>query len=149
MEKTEATVFWGTICMNIIDLAFISDQIKREIFHKTKLNMSQVRLICFFAKNGNQQVAMGDLAQNLQISPSTLSRQLHQPKTAALLKNEKVANSSSKMVCLNKEGQALAADLQEQLAEIKKHLLADWEPTDTEDLSAKILRLRSSLEKGF
>jgi DNA-binding MarR family transcriptional regulator len=135
--------------MNIIDLAFISDQIKREIFHKTKLNMSQVRLICFFANNGNQPVAMGDLAQNLQISPSTLSRQLHQPKTAALLKNQKVASSSSKMVCLNSEGEALATDLKEQLNEINNRLLEDWEPAETEDLSDKILRLRSSLEKEF
>lgn len=149
MEKTETTAFWRTDCMNIIDLAFISDQIKREIFHKTKLNMSQVRLICFFANNGNQPVTMGDLAKSLQISPSTLSRQLHQPKTAALLKNKKVASSSSKMVCLNNEGGALATDLKEQLNEIKSRLLADWEPEETADLSDKIVRLRSSLEKEF
>lgn len=133
--------------MNIIDLAFISDKIKKEIFHKTKLNMSQVRLICFFENNENKPVAMGELAESLQISPSTLSRQLHQPKTASLLSSQKVANSSSKKVALNERGQDLAAELRKQLGEMNKRLTADWPQAEADSFATMVTRLRSRLEQ--
>lgn len=133
--------------MTIIDLAFISDQIKKEIFHKTKLNMSQVRLICFFINNENRPVAMGELAESLQISPSTLSRQLHQPKTAELLSSEKVADTSSKKVALNERGQQLAKDLRTQLGEMNKRLMVGFNPAEADSFATLVERLRARMEK--
>lgn len=75
--------------MDILSFSTIADQIKREVNHKCGLNISQTRILLFFDKNNNKALTMGNLANELNISLSTLSRQLQQKKTQNFIKVNK------------------------------------------------------------
>ena len=62
--------------MDVLFFSTIADQIKKEINHKCGLNISQTRILLYFDETHNQALAMGKLAEALNISLSTLSRQL-------------------------------------------------------------------------
>ena len=63
-----------TIRMDVLFFSTIADQVKKEINHKCGLNISQTRILLFFDENKNQALAMGKLAEALNISLSILVR---------------------------------------------------------------------------
>ena len=89
--------------MDVLFFSTIADQIKKEINHKCGLNISQTRILLYFDETHNQALAMGKLAEALNISLSTLSRQLQQKKTQNYIKIARSEKDSSKIVSLNDE----------------------------------------------
>jgi len=89
--------------MNVLIFNSVSENIKRVINKKCGLNLSQTRLLLFFDHHQNETLTMGELAQALSISLSTLSRQIKQKKTASLIKVERSKKDSSKYLNLNNE----------------------------------------------
>lgn len=88
------------IYMDVLFFSTIADQIKKEINHKCGLNISQTRILLFFDETNNKPLAMGKLADALDISLSTLSRQLQQKKTQSLIKVIRSEKDSSKIINL-------------------------------------------------
>jgi len=110
--------------MDILSFSTIADQIKREVNHKCGLNISQTRILLFFDKNNNEALTMGNLADELNISLSTLSRQLQQKKTQNFIKVNKSEKDSSKSVKLNKKGLKKASELKIALEQIEAILFS-------------------------
>lgn len=110
--------------MDILSFSTIADQIKREVNHKCGLNISQTRILLFFDKNNNKALTMGNLANELNISLSTLSRQLQQKKTQNFIKVNKSEKDSSKSVKLNKKGLKKASELKIALEQIEAILFS-------------------------
>ena len=54
--------------MDVLFFSTIADQIKKEINHKCGLNISQTRILLYFDETHNQALAMGKLAEALNIS---------------------------------------------------------------------------------
>ena len=71
--------------MDVLFFSTVADQIKKEINHKCGLNISQTRILLFFDDTNNKALAMGKLATALNISLSTLSRQLQQKNTMIII----------------------------------------------------------------
>lgn len=65
---------------------------------------------------------MGDLADALKISLSTLSRQLQQQKTLSLVTITRSESDSSKTVVLNEQGIKKISELKNALDRIEKSL---------------------------
>lgn len=110
--------------MDILSFSTIADQIKREVNHKCGLNISQTRILLFFDKNNNKALIMGNLANELNISLSTLSRQLQQKKTQNFIKVNKSEKDSSKSVKLNNRGLKKASELKTALKQIETILFS-------------------------
>ncbi|BAQ57284.1 MarR family winged helix-turn-helix transcriptional regulator [Lactobacillus acetotolerans] len=110
--------------MDILSFSTIADQIKREVNHKCGLNISQTRILLFFDKNNNKALTMGNLANELNISLSTLSRQLQQKKTQNFIKVNKSEKDSSKSVKLNNRGLKKASELKTALKQIETILFS-------------------------
>ena len=110
--------------MDILSFSTIADQIKREVNHKCGLNISQTRILLFFDKNNNEALTMGNLADELNISLSTLSRQLQQKKTQNFIKVNKSEKDSSKSVKLNNRGLKKASELKTALKQIETILFS-------------------------
>lgn len=110
--------------MNILSFSTIADYIKKEINHKCGLNISQTRILLFFDRTNNEPLTMGKLANDLNISLSTLSRQLQQKKTMSLIKIVRSEKDSSKNVMLNADGLKKVSDLKETLNSIQKNLFS-------------------------
>lgn len=110
--------------MDILSFSTIADQIKREVNHKCGLNISQTRILLFFDKNNNKALTMGNLANELNISLSTLSRQLQQKKTQNFIKVNKSEKDSSKSVKLNNRGLKKASELKTALEQIEAILFS-------------------------
>lgn len=110
--------------MDILSFSTIADQIKREVNHKCGLNISQTRILLFFDKNNNKALTMGNLANELNISLSTLSRQLQQKKTQNFIKVNKSKKDSSKSVKLNNRGLKKASELKTALKQIETILFS-------------------------
>lgn len=109
--------------MDVLSFNAIADYIKREINHKCGLNLSQTRILLFFYTHNNEILTMGNLAAGLNISLSTLSRQLQQAKTQELITIRRSDSDSSKNVCLNDAGMEKATELAKTLELIKRELL--------------------------
>lgn len=109
--------------MDVLSFNTIADYIKREINHKCGLNLSQTRILLFFYTHNNEILTMGNLATGLNISLSTLSRQLQQAKTQELITIRRSDSDSSKNVCLNDAGMEKATELAKTLELIKRELL--------------------------
>lgn len=109
--------------MDVLSFNTIADYIKREINHKCGLNLSQTRILLFFYTHNNEILTMGNLAAGLNISLSTLSRQLQQTKTQELITIRRSDSDSSKNVCLNDAGMEKATELAKTLELIKRELL--------------------------
>ena len=108
--------------MDILFFSTIADQVKKEINHKCGLNISQTRILIFFDETDNKALSMGKLAEGLNISLSTLSRQLQQKKTKGLINLARSKKDSSKIVNLNEDGIKKARELKKTLAEIERTL---------------------------
>ncbi|GAA3636480.1 MarR family winged helix-turn-helix transcriptional regulator [Lactobacillus hamsteri] len=111
--------------MNILSFSTIAEYIKKEINHKCGLNISQTRILLFFDKSHNQPLTMGKLAKGLNISLSTLSRQLQQKKTRLLIEVTKSSTDSSKTVALNTSGLSKVNDLKKTLNSIQQKLFSN------------------------
>lgn len=81
---------------------------------------------------------MGELAQALSISLSTLSRQIKQKKTAALIKVERSKKDSSKSLNLNAEGLAKAQELKDVLRQIEAQVFSTWSKEKIQDFDSKM-----------
>lgn len=108
--------------MDVLFFSTIADQVKKEINHKCSLNISQTRILIFFDETDNKALSMGKLAEGLNISLSTLSRQLQQKKTKGLINLARSKKDSSKIVNLNEDGIKKARELKKTLAEIERTL---------------------------
>lgn len=108
--------------MDVLFFSTIADQVKKEINHKCGLNISQTRILIFFDETENKALAMGKLAKGLNISLSTLSRQLQQKKTKSLINLARSKKDSSKIVNLNENGIKKARELKKTLTDIEKNL---------------------------
>ena len=108
--------------MDVLFFSTIADQIKKEINHKCGLNISQTRILLFFDKNDNRALTMGKLAGALNISLSTLSRQLQQKKTKSFIKIIRSEKDSSKIVKLSSVGLNKASELKKALNQIERSL---------------------------
>ena len=124
--------------MDVLFFSTIADQIKKEINHKCGLNISQTRILLFFDDTNNKALAMGKLAKALNISLSTLSRQLQQKKTKSLIEITRSEKDSSKIVKLSLEGIKKAEELKNTLSKIESLLFTSLD-SDTSSLFVKQL----------
>ena len=135
--------------MDVLFFSTIADQIKKEINHKCGLNISQTRILLFFDDTNNKALAMGKLAKALNISLSTLSRQLQQKKTKSLIEITRSEKDSSKIVKLSLEGIKKAEELKNTLSKIESLLFTSLD-SDTSSLFVKqlyeIAQVSSSLD---
>ena len=138
-----------TLYMDVLFFSTIADQIKKEINHKCGLNISQTRILLFFDDTNNKALAMGKLATALNISLSTLSRQLQQKKTKSLIEITRSEKDSSKIVKLSSEGIKKAEELRNTLSKIESLLFTSLD-SDTSSLFVKqlyeIAQVSSSLD---
>lgn len=138
-----------TLYMDVLFFSTIADQIKKEINHKCGLNISQTRILLFFDDTNNKALAMGKLAKALNISLSTLSRQLQQKKTKSLIEITRSEKDSSKIVKLSSEGIKKAEELKNTLSKIESLLFTSLD-SDTSSLFVKqlyeIAQVSSSLD---
>ncbi len=123
--------------MNVLIFNSVSENIKRVINKKCGLNLSQTRLLLFFDHHQNETLTMGELAQALSISLSTLSRQIKQKKTASLIKVERSKKDSSKSLNLNNEGLA-KAQLKKVLSQIEAQIFSSWSEEKIQDFDSKL-----------
>ena len=135
--------------MDVLFFSTIADQIKKEINHKCSLNISQTRILLFFDDTNNKALAMGKLATALNISLSTLSRQLQQKKTKSLIEITRSEKDSSKIVKLSSEGIKKAEELKNTLSKIESLLFISLD-SDASSLFVKqlyeIAQVSSSLD---
>lgn len=135
--------------MDVLFFSTVADQIKKEINHKCGLNISQTRILLFFDDTNNKALAMGKLAKALNISLSTLSRQLQQKKTKSLIKITRSEKDSSKIVKLSLEGIKKAEELKNTLSKIESLLFISLD-SDASSLFVKqlyeIAQVSSSLD---
>ena len=124
--------------MDVLFFSTIADQIKKEINHKCGLNISQTRILLFFDDTNNKALAMGKLAKALNISLSTLSRQLQQKKTKSLIEITRSEKDSSKIVKLSSEGIKKAEELKNTLSKIESLLFISLD-SDASSLFVKQL----------
>lgn len=124
--------------MNVLIFNSVSENIKRVINKKCGLNLSQTRLLLFFDHHQNETLTMGELAQALSISLSTLSRQIKQKKTAALITVERSKKDSSKSLNLNNDGLAKAQELKKVLKQIEEQIFSTWSDEDIQDFDNKL-----------
>ena len=138
-----------TLYMDVLFFSTVADQIKKEINHKCGLNISQTRILLFFDDTNNKALAMGKLAKALNISLSTLSRQLQQKKTKSLIEITRSEKDSSKIVKLSLEGIKKAEELKNTLSKIESLLFTSLD-SDTSSLFVKqlyeIAQVSSSLD---
>lgn len=88
---------------------------------------------------------MGELANNLSISLSTLSRQLQQNTTKTFVRINRSDRNSSKNVCLNETGIKKLAQLKNVLAQIQEQLFANL----TEKEADSFINELNALAKQF
>lgn len=110
--------------MDILSFSTIAGNIKKEISQRCGLNLSQTRILLYFYKNNNTALKMGDLAERLKISLSTLSRQLQQKKTLSFVEITRSESDSSKIVALNKTGIEKIDELEKTLGDLEQAFLS-------------------------
>ncbi|MBC6360910.1 winged helix-turn-helix transcriptional regulator [Lactobacillus sp. M0403] len=134
--------------MDILSFSTIAESIKKAISKKCGLNLSQTRILLYFGKNNNTALKMGDLADKLKISLSTLSRQLQQKKTLELVIITRSENDSSKTVVLNEKGIAKIKELKSSLKEIEANLFAGFSDKDISVFNSMFNKLVKKVEKN-
>lgn len=134
--------------MDILSFSTIAESIKKTISKKCGLNLSQTRILLYFGKNNNTALKMGDLADKLKISLSTLSRQLQQKKTLELVIITRSENDSSKTVVLNEKGIAKIKELKSSLKEIEANLFAGFSDKDISVFNSMFNKLVKKVEKN-
>lgn len=134
--------------MDVLSFSTIAGNIKNEISRKCGLNLSQTRILLYFYRNNNTALKMGDLANKLQISLSTLSRQLQQKKTMSLVTIKRSETDSSKTVWLNQHGLAKIEELRKTLKEIEKSLLNGLSDDEIKLLNQIFTKLVQKTEKS-
>ena len=108
--------------MDVLFFSTIAEQIKKEINYECGLNISQTRILLFFDETNNEPLAMGKLADALNISLSTLSRQLQQKKNQSLIQLIRSEKDSSNIINLNSDGLQKAQILKQSLKQIENLL---------------------------
>lgn len=127
--------------MDVLSFSLIADRIKKKINHKAGLNLSQTRILLFFDNNNNESLTMGKLAKDLNISLSTLSRQLQQKKTQEYIEIIRSDNDSSKSVRLSEFGVKKAYELKIALQEIETQLFKNMDNKNVERFLAELKQL--------
>ena len=151
IKYSNSNLIWRkrTLYMDVLFFSTVADQIKKEINHKCDLNISQTRILLFFDDTNNKALAMGKLAKALNISLSTLSRQLQQKKTKSLIEITRSEKDSSKIVKLSLEGIKKAEELKNTLSKIESLLFISLD-SDASSLFVKqlyeIAQVSSSLD---
>lgn len=134
--------------MNVLFFNTIADHIKKEIFHKCGLNLSQTRILLFFDDADNHALTMGELADELSISLSTLSRQLQQKKTKELVTITRSEKNSSKEVKLSEAGLNKVSELKHALAEIESSLSSYIDQNELSNFSKELTSLAQKYKSG-
>lgn len=134
--------------MDILAFNMVGERIKKIINHKCGLNLSQTRLLLFFVDNNNEEMAMGDLANKLNISLSTLSRQINQRKTLDLVNVKRSKTDSSKLLSLNAKGLTKANDLKLVLQQIDSLLFNLWDQEQLNLFKEQVGLVLESLDKA-
>lgn len=111
--------------MDVLSFSTIADFVNKKVNSKCGLNISQMRILLFFDKNQNQEISMGELAKEMNISLSTLSRQLQQKKTTDLVEVARSKVNTSKYVKLTEVGIAKAQELKHVLGIIEKAIFSN------------------------
>lgn len=117
--------------MDVLHFNEIAETIKKMILEQAGLNLSQTRILLFFDETENDSLTMGELAKGLNISLSTLSRQLQQKKTKEPLDVVRSETDSSKLVHLNEAGVLKASELKQLLSSIHDKIYALWSEEET------------------
>lgn len=131
--------------LDILTFNIISDEIKRIINQKCGLNQSQTRLLLFFDANHNDALTMGELANKLNISLSTLSRQINQKRTLKLVNITRSKTDSSKLLSLNEDGLKKVRELKEELNEIRSNLFTLLNQEEKRSFSKQLITIASNL----
>lgn len=131
--------------MNILIFNDISDKIMKQITSKAKLNLSQIRLLLFFDETQNKLMTMGELAKGLQISLSTLSRQLKQNITLSLLHIDVNTKNSTKLVQLNQSGIEKQTSLKEIIASVNQDIFQYWDESELGFLTTELSLINKRL----
>ncbi len=132
--------------MDVLSFNTIAEKVKREINHKCGLNLSQTRILLFF-NNNNEPLSMGALAKKLNISLSTLSRQLQQKKTRTFIKIIRSDSNSSKSVCLNEAGLNKLNELKKALNEIENEMFIQISDNEVKLFKKELEILTKSLNQ--
>ncbi|KRL63618.1 MarR family winged helix-turn-helix transcriptional regulator [Lactobacillus psittaci] len=131
--------------MDVLHFNEIAESIKKRILHNCGLNLSQTRLLLYFGQNGNQELTMGKLACNLNISLSTLSRQLQQGRTKTLIQVLRSETDSSKTVKLNEVGIQKYHELIQLLDQIHNELFSSLKEQESKNFQANLQNIVNHL----
>ncbi|WP_276804302.1 MarR family winged helix-turn-helix transcriptional regulator [Lactobacillus hominis] len=134
--------------LDVLIFNIIGDEIKRLINQKCGLNQSQTRLLLFFDANNNEILTMGDLANKLDISLSTLSRQINQKRTLELVNVTRSKTDSSKLLSLNSDGIKKVAELKKELDQISSDLLKTLNNEEKSVFSSQLMTIATNLSKS-
>ena len=133
--------------MDILTFNLVEEKIKKLIYQKCSLNLSQTRLLLYFDSTQNKKISMGSLASALNISLSTLSRQINQKQTLVLVDLERATYSSTKVVCLNQKGLDKVEQLRDLLNEIELILLDEWGKEEVLHFQNQLDKILSTLNE--
>lgn len=133
--------------MDILTFNLVEEKIKKLIYQKCSLNLSQTRLLLYFDSTQNKKISMGSLASALNISLSTLSRQINQKQTLVLVDLERAKYSSTKVVCLNQKGLDKVEQLRGLLNEIELILLDEWGKEEVLHFQNQLDKILSTLNE--
>lgn len=134
--------------LDVLIFNIIGDEIKRLINQKCGLNQSQTRLLLFFDANNNEILTMGELANKLDISLSTLSRQINQKRTLELVNVTRSKTDSSKLLSLNSDGIKKVAELKKELDQISSDLLKTLNNEEKSVFSSQLMTIATNLSKS-
>lgn len=133
--------------MDILTFNLVEEKIKKLIYQKCSLNLSQTRLLLYFDSTQNKKISMGSLASALNISLSTLSRQINQKQTLALVDLARAKYSSTKVLCLNQKGLDKVEQLRGLLNEIELILLDEWGKEEVLHFQNQLDKILSTLNE--
>lgn len=134
--------------LDVLIFNIIGDEIKRLINQKCGLNQSQTRLLLFFDANNNEILTMGELANKLDISLSTLSRQINQKRTLELVNVTRSKTDSSKLLSLNSDGIKKVVELKKELNQISSDLLKTLNNEEKSVFSSQLMTIATNLSKS-
>lgn len=132
--------------MNIFYFTVIGEEVMNYLTKTNDLNMSQIRLLLFFDQTDNQIMSMKELAAGLDISLSTLSRQLKQATTKTYLNVDETTKDSTKLVSLNESGLVKARNLNQSINDLETKLFSFWDQDDLNKLEAELKMILKKLK---
>ncbi|KRM85074.1 hypothetical protein FC41_GL001637 [Lactobacillus hominis DSM 23910 = CRBIP 24.179] len=91
---------------------------------------------------------MGELANKLDISLSTLSRQINQKRTLELVNVTRSKTDSSKLLSLNSDGIKKVAELKKELNQISSDLLKTLNNEEKSVFSSQLMTIATNLSKS-